>query len=564
MPGITRFFFHPFPHARSIFTTPWGQGPVKVAGGATVPIGLGVSHEDQTGFIQHESCNRITTNLGLYNMSSPMSETFAAVDLGSNSFHMVVAKFEDGQVRIIDRIKDMVRIASGLDSHNNLSEEAMERAFQSLHQFGQRIREIPRANVKAVGTNTLRQARNGHDFIRRAREALGHNIDIISGQEEARLVFLGVAQTYYNKNGTSLVIDIGGGSTELIIGKGFQPKAAESLYMGCVNVSRRFFADGSVTGKRMREAILFARTELESIESRYRRIGWDSVLGSSGTIRSIAEIAVAQGWSEEGVTRAAVETLRKRLIAAGHYDKLFLEGLSERRKPVFAGGLAILSAAIDALHLEHIQVSDGALREGIIYELIGRYQNKDIRKATVADIATRYGVDQEQADKVAKTAETLYDQVRKHWPFDETDRDTLLWSAQLHEIGLAIAHAQYHRHGAYLLSNSDMPGFSRQEQYNLSLLVRAHRRKFPTLEFNQAAPDNRENVLCLAVLLRLSCVLNRSRSYSAPPKVKADADTNTLSLKFPGDWLGNHALTRADLETEAGYLEAIGFKLKFG
>ena len=497
-------------------------------------------------------------------MSSPVSETFAAVDLGSNSFHMVVAKFEDGQVRIIDRLKDMVRIASGLDSSNNLTEEATERALLSLRQFGQRIREIPRTNVKAVGTNTLRQARNGKDFIRQARMALGHNIDIISGQEEARLVFIGVAHTYYNDDGASLVIDIGGGSTEVIIGKGFQPKVAQSLYMGCVNVSRRFFADGSISGRRMREAVLFARTELEIIEARYRRIGWDTVLGSSGTIRAIADIAVAQGWSEGGVTRDAIDLLRKRLIAAGHYDRLFLEGLSERRKPVIAGGLAILSAIIEALDLDHIQVSEGALREGIIYELIGRYQNQDIRNVTVADIATRYGVDQEQADKVATTAETLFDQVRKRWRFEDADRDTLLWSAQLHEIGLAIAHAQYHRHGGYLLSYSDMPGFSRQEQQNLSLLVRAHRRKFPLLEFDQAAPDNREKVLHLAILLRLSCVLNRSRSYAAPPEIKAVADTNSLSLKFARDWLSSHALTQADLEIEAEYLEAIEFTLKFG
>ena len=497
-------------------------------------------------------------------MSSPVSETFAAVDLGSNSFHMVVAKFEDGQVRIIDRLKDMVRIASGLDSSNNLTEEATERALLSLRQFGQRIREIPRTNVKAVGTNTLRQARNGKDFIRQARMALGHNIDIISGQEEARLVFIGVAHTYYNDDGASLVIDIGGGSTEIIIGKGFQPKVAQSLYMGCVNVSRRFFADGSISGRRMREAVLFARTELEIIEARYRRIGWDTVLGSSGTIRAIADIAVAQGWSEGGVTRDAIDLLRKRLIAAGHYDRLILEGLSERRKPVIAGGLAILSAIIEALDLDHIQISEGALREGIIYELIGRYQNKDIRNVTVADIATRYGVDQEQADKVATTAETLFEQVRKRWRFEDADRDTLLRSAQLHEIGLAIAHAQYHRHGGYLLSYSDMPGFSRQEQQNLSLLVRAHRRKFPLLEFDQAAPDNREKVLHLAILLRLSCVLNRSRSYAAPPEIKAVADTNSLSLKFARDWLSSHALTQADLEIEAEYLEAIEFTLKFG
>ena len=490
-----------------------------------------------------------------------MSETFAAVDLGSNSFHMVVARFEDGQVRVIDRLKDMVRIASGLDDDNNLTEETITRALESLHQFSQRIREIPRTNVKAVGTNTLRLAHNGNDFIRRARRALGHNVHVISGQEEARLVFLGVAHSCCNPNDSSLVIDIGGGSTELIIGKGFQPEVAESLYMGCVNLSQRFFADGSISDRRLRKAILFARTELETIEARYRRIGWDTVLGSSGSIRASADIAAAQGWCEAGVTRDAVAILRQRLVSAGHHDKLYLEGLSERRRPVFAGGVAILSAVIQALDLERIQVSDGALREGIIYELVGRHQNQDIRKSTVADIALRYSVDREQADKVATTAASLFDQVRRRWRFDDADRNVLLWSAQLHETGLAVAHAQYHRHGAYLLSCSDMPGFSRQEQQNLALLVRAHRRKFPILEFDRAALENQEKMERLAVLLRLSCVLNRSRSYSAPPDVKASAGANRLSLEFPRGWLDNHALTRADLEAEAAYLEAIEFTL---
>ena len=497
-------------------------------------------------------------------MSSPLSETFAAVDLGSNSFHMVVAKLEDGQVRVIDRLKDMVRIASGLDRDNNLTAEATTRALESLRQFGQRIREIPRTNVKAVGTNTLRLAHNGNEFIRRARAALGHNIDIISGREEARLVFLGVAHSVYNHNGASLVIDIGGGSTELVIGKGFQPHLAESLYMGCVNVSQRFFADGAITGKRLRKAILFALGELETIAAEYRRRGWDTVLGSSGTMRAIADVAVAQGWSEAGITRAAVERLGARLISAGHHDKLDLEGLSERRKPVFAGGVAVLSAIMEALDLDQIQVTDGALREGIIYELIGRRRNQDIRKSTVTDIALRYNVDREQADKVAASAANLFEQVRKRWRFDDSDRDTLLWAAQLHEIGLAIAHAQYHRHGAYLLSYSDMPGFSRQEQQHLSLLVRAHRRKFPLLEFDQATLENQRTLQHLAVLLRLSCILNRSRSYSAPPDIKASANADTLSLKFLKGWLDNHALTCADLEAEALYLQAIEFTLKFG
>ena len=498
---------------------------------------------------------------GTHPVSSPLSESFAAVDLGSNSFHMVVARFEEGRIQIIDRIKDMVRIASGLDAENNLTEEAMQRALQCLERFAQRIAEIPKSNVKAVGTNTLRQARNGGEFIHRAQGALGHNIDVISGREEARLVFLGVAQTVYNDSEKRLVIDIGGGSTELIIGRGFKPSAAESLYMGCVNVSRRFFADGTISEKRMRAAVLFARTELEAIEANYRRLGWEIALGSSGTIRTISEVTIAQGWHDTGISRAALEMLSQHLIAAGHYERLHLKALSDRRRSVFAGGVAILTAVFQALELAHIQVSEGALREGIVYELVGRYRNEDIRNATVADMAARYGVDQEQAEKVAAMALALYKQTKKSWRFDQADKDRLRWAAQLHEIGLAIAHAQYHRHGAYLLSHSDMPGFSRREQHDLALLVGAQRRKFPLLAFDQTMPNDRQRMVRLAILLRLSCLMCRSRSYGAPPKIKATAEANSLSLTCERGWLEEHPLTKADLQAEGDYLKAIPFQL---
>lgn len=496
-------------------------------------------------------------------MKSPPDETFAAVDLGSNSFHMVVARFAEGRTQIIDRIKEMVSIASGLDADNNLSEEAMERGLQCLERFRQRIKEISRANVRVVGTNTLRQARNGAEFERRARQTLGRNIEIISGQEEARLIFAGVAQASYNDDETRLVIDIGGGSTELIIGKGEQPQETESLYMGCVNVSKRFFPDGGINAKRMRKAVLFARTELETVEVKYRRRGWDVALGSSGTIRAISDVATAKGWCEAGITAAAVKRLQRQLIRAGHHEKLTLAALSDLRKPVFAGGVAILSAIIEALKLEQVQISDGALREGIIYELIGRRQDKDIRKTTVANLAARYGADQEQADKVAKTAAGLCRQVKTRWQFNKADEDALLWAARLHEIGLAIAHAQHHRHGAYLLSNSDLPGFSKQEQDNLSLLVRAHRRKFPVLEFNQTPAEDQPRLLRLAILLRVACVANRSRSQTLPADIKATAAAEGLSLQFPQGWLDEHPLTREDLQTEAESLAAVNFQLEF-
>ncbi len=495
-------------------------------------------------------------------MNSILSETFIAIDLGSNSFHMVVAKYEEGHIQIIDRIKDMVRIASGLDKANNLSEEAMQRALQCLERFGQRLREVPRTNVKIVGTNTFRQARNGHQFISRARKALGQHIEIISGQEEARLVFLGVAHTFYSATEKRLVIDIGGGSTECIIGTGFQPEVAESFYMGCVNTSQRFFADGKISARRMREAVLFARMELESMEARYRRIGWEMVLGSSGSIRTISEVALAEGWCNSGISASALHTLKAHLIRAAHHENICLAALSERRKPVFAGGVAILSAIFDALALEQIQVSEGALREGIIYELIGRHQDEDIRNTTATDMARRYSVDNEQADKVISTAQHLFQQAQGPWQLDRGARDLLLWAAELHEIGLAIAHAQYHRHGAYLLSHANMPGFSRQEQEALALLVRAHRRKFPVAEFNALMAEDRDTLTRLAVLLRIAYVLNRSRSYQATPRSRLAVNSKALTLTFPDNWLAEHPLTAADLKAESEYLHALGIGLQ--
>ena len=412
-----------------------------------------------------------------------MEESFAAVDIGSNSFHMIVAKYTDGRLQVIDRIKDMVRLASGLDDRHRLDEESMERAIQCLQRFGQRIREIPRVNVRAVGTNTLRQARNGHAFLLRAREALGHPIEVISGREEARLIFLGVAHTVYNETDRRLVVDIGGGSTELIIGRGFEPELTDSLYMGCVNISQRHFRDGAITEKKIRGATLACRQEMEAVEALYRKSGWDAAIGSSGTISSIFDVIVKNGWSDAGITPASLELLCDALISAGNVDKIRLEGLSDRRRPVFVGGVCVLRAVFQALAIQRMSFSEGALREGLLYDLIGRVHDQDIRGHTISDAARRYQVDTEQAERVRATAVNLFQQARKSWGLDQrVDLRLLEWGAQLHEIGLSIAHTQYHRHGAYLLSNADLAGFSRPEQYNLAMLVRAHRRKFPLQE----------------------------------------------------------------------------------
>lgn len=496
-------------------------------------------------------------------MTPTMDESYAAVDLGSNSFHMIVANLVDGQLQVIDRLKEMVRLASGLNAQGELSEGSMQLALECLQRFGQRIKDIPHVNVRAVGTNTLREASNGHVFLAQAHQALGHPIEIIAGREEARLIYSGVAHSLYDEDSQRLVMDIGGGSTEVIIGRGFDSFCTESLYMGCVNVGQRFFEDGKIKPKRMRKAMLFAMQELESIESTYKKVGWDRALGSSGTILAIRDVVQAQGWCDAGITASALQRLLEALIIIGDSALIDYPSLTERRKPVFASGVAILSGIFEALSLDRIEVSEGALREGLLYDLIGRVHDQDIRDQTIAAMSQRYNVDPEQANRVRETAADFFQQVRTDWEFDEkTDLKLLLWAAQIHEIGLSVAHHQHHRHGAYLTANSDLAGFSRQDQMKLAMLVRSHRRKFPVEEMTPFSNAQKISLTRLCVLLRLAVVLHRSRSPQELPKIGIRVNKNRVNLGFPEQWLEDHPLTLVDLSTEQDFLQVAGIELE--
>ena len=494
----------------------------------------------------------------------PVPEQLAAIDLGSNSFHLVVGKVVDGHVDIVDRLREPVRLAAGLDDHRRLGREAIERALACLRRFAQRLRGMPEHAVRAVGTNTLRSARNGEAFRREAERALGHSIEVIAGREEARLIYLGVAHALAGNGERRLVIDIGGGSTECIIGSGFTPVYRESLYMGCVGISRRFFPDGRVDKHSMKRAVLASRVEFEPIERQYRDAGWNSAVGSSGTIRAIAAIARAAGWCEHGVDRGALRRLRRALVRARHVDAVRLRELRDDRRPVLAGGVAVLSAALDALDIDHLDVSEMALREGLLFDLIGRIRHEDVRDATVERRIERYRIDAAQGRRVAVTALALHRQVAAAWGVEGEDAEQMLgWAARLHEAGLFVSHNQYHKHGAYLLGNGDMSGFSRQAQTMLSALVRGHRRKFPASVFEQLVPPEARRARRLCVLLRLAVVLNRSRADEFLPGVAALAKDESLSVAFPPGWLDAHPLTRADLELEQAYLDAAGVGLRF-
>ncbi len=491
-------------------------------------------------------------------------EIVAAVDLGSNSFHMIVVRTEGGDIQIIDRIREMVRLGAGLDENRELSLEARMRALACLGRFGQRLRELPPGAVRAVGTNALRQARQAGDFLIQAEAALGHPIEIIAGHEEARLIYLGVAHSLAAGNSQRLVMDIGGGSTELIIGKQFDIKRRESLHMGCVSISRHYFPDGTITADAMRTAELAAALELRPIRRLYRQLGWQTVIGSSGTIRSIGEVVQQAGWSRAGITLESLRRLCEALIAAGHIDKLTLAGLSPERQPVFPGGVAVLLAIFRALHLEQIQVSDQSLREGLLYDKLGRIQHEDVRERSIHSLCTRYHLDLQHAQRVETTAQELFAQASQPWQLTRDDqREILCWAARLHELGLTISHSQFHKHGAYLIENSDLSGFSRPEQRLLAVLVRGHRRRFPLDAFESLPLIDREYAKQLCILLRLATLIHRGRTTKARPDIGLMVKENSLKLTFPEAWLTKHPLTRMELQQEKRRLEEVGFMLSY-
>jgi exopolyphosphatase/guanosine-5'-triphosphate,3'-diphosphate pyrophosphatase len=478
---------------------------------------------------------------------------------------MVVARLEHGRLSIVDRIREMVRLGAGLDAAGRLSEDATNRALACLERFSERLKSLRADRVRAVGTNTLRKARDREDFLDRASDALGHSIDIISGVEEARLVYLGAAMTLPAESGHRLVVDIGGGSTELIIGSGHLAERLESLYMGCVSMSKAFFPDGRVSKKRFRQARLAARQEVEPVAQSFRGAGWGRAYGTSGTIRATGRLLADEDNPSGVITRAGLKELESRLLECRDLSARQPAGLSEERAPVYAGGLSILRGVFDALGIESMRAADGALREGLLHDLLGRLTHEDARERSVRSLQERFHADLGQAERVRSTALVLLDQAAGPWELDEELPRLLLgWAACLHEIGLDIAHAQHHRHAAYLLRNADLGGFSTGEQLLISALVGTHRRKFRS-EFVDGLPSRWvTRVSRMAVILRLAALLCRSRSPAPLPPIDFEVDGSAIRLALPSGWLDDHPLTLADLEQEGKYLGAIGFDLAFG
>lgn len=489
-------------------------------------------------------------------------DLLAAVDIGSNSFHMVVARYVLGQLRIVDRIKETVRLAEGLDGRGGLDPAVMPRALDCLARFGQRLRSIPPRRVRAIATNTVRQLANPQAFLMPAETALGHGIEVVAGREEARLIYLGVAHGNPPEPGKRrLVMDIGGGSTEFIIGEGFEAIERESLQMGCIATTRRFFGDGKLSRKRWKDARTEITAEFQQFAEAYRRRGWHDAMGSSGTIKAICDISVKMKLTKVSITDASLDTIRERLLEAERIEDIKLPGLSAERKPIIAGGLLVLDAAFQQLGIERMYVSDHAMREGVLYDLLGRDGRDDPREASVAALRARYGVDEAQAARVEATALSLFDQAEGPWGLDGDNRRQLSWAAQLHELGLAIAHSQYHQHGAYVIEHSDIAGFSRTEQQILAALVRNQRRGLHPASFDKLPDRLVANVVRCALLLRLAVLLHRSHDRDPLPVVELDVDGDELLLRLPRQWLEGHPLTRLDLEGEREQLADFGRRL---
>jgi exopolyphosphatase/guanosine-5'-triphosphate,3'-diphosphate pyrophosphatase len=496
--------------------------------------------------------------------SATDAQLLAAIDMGSNSFHMVIARLLHGEIRTLEKMGEKVQLGAGLDAQNRLTEEAQQRGLACLQRFAQRLQGMPPGSVQVVGTNALRIARNAQSFIARAEKTIGFPVDIIAGREEARLIYLGVSHTLSDDTGRRLVIDIGGGSTEFVIGERFEAQELDSLHMGCVSFRNYYFPDGRIQRKQMDKAVTHASQELLNVRHRFRNLGWQSAVGSSGTIKSITSVLANLKLTDGTITREALLELRQRLIDMGKSQRLGELGVREDRQSIFPAGFAILLAAFESLDIDSMTYTDGALREGLLYDIVGRIRHEDVRERTIQGLQGRYNVDTAHASAVEETAIAAFRQVAKQWHIDsEYNEDLVRWACRLHEIGLTLSHSQYHKHGAYLVRYSDLPGFSQQAKQELATLVRGHRRKFATAVFESCDEDDVPRLQRLCLLVRLGVLLQHPRTCEQPAGFRVDINQHKVGIAFAEAWLQDRPLTRADLENKREYLAKQNFKLSF-
>ena len=491
----------------------------------------------------------------------------AAIDLGSNSFHMIVARIVNGSIQVLSRLKQKVKLAEGLDENNQLNQEAISRGVACLALFAERLQGFAPENVKVVGTYTLRRAVNNQEFLRQAAAVFPYPINIISGQTEAKTIYAGVCHTQPEK-GRKLVIDIGGGSTEMIIGDDFTPLVAQSRHMGCVSFAQKFFQNGEISPQRFANARQNAIEKIEDLAWEYRNLGWQSVLGSSGTIKTVHQVIAASIEPNGVITKAHLDNLIERTLRVNHFSALNIPGLNPERVDVFVPGLAILSAVFEVFGIEQMRYSDGALREGVIYSLERDFQVSDIRARTAQGLAQQFNLDLAQADRVAASADLLAAQYSA-WQIpalSEEMRNILLWAARLHEVGLVINHRGMPKHSAYILQNIELPGFDREQQRLLAVLVRLHMGNFKVDELGNFARYAREDVLAILRLLRLAIILNKSRQATDAPQaiqLRTARDAQDWILDFNPDYLAQNPLIWNELRIESNNLKDLDLGLIF-
>lgn len=495
----------------------------------------------------------------------PIEKNIAAIDLGSNSFHMVVAKVVGQDLQVVSRHKQRVKLASGLDAQNNLNNAAMQRGLDCLKMFAERLEGIEPENVRIVATHTLRVAKNARIFLERARAVLPYPIEVIPGEEEARLIYTGVAHTQPVSK-SKLVIDIGGGSTELIIGTGFDPKLVNSKQMGCVSYAKRYFSDDKLSNKNFTKSYLAARSELESLSKQYQAHGWELALGSSGTIKAIHLCMLALGYDDGIITPKRLKKLVQHLIEFKKVDKIAIKGILEQRLSVLAPGVAILQAVMNALDIKELHFSSSALREGVMYEVESRFAHADIRMRTAENLAARHHIDIEQANRVKLFASHFIKQVSKELKLAKNHEMVKLldWAALLHEVGLSINYTGYHRHSFYLLQNTNMPGFNSEQKKLVATLARFHRKTLKMAELPDFSLYAEEQILNLIKILRLSVTLNVSRNDSDPALWKLCVTESGWKLKHKDlAQLEQNRLLITDLEQERSYWEGVDWSLEF-
>lgn len=493
------------------------------------------------------------------------TSTVAALDIGSNSFHLIVARFVNGSLQTLHKVKQSVRLAQGLSNENKLDQAAIDRGLACLSQMTETLTNVPPENIRIVATYTLRKAANSRDFIKQAKKVFPYPIEIIPGKEEARLIYQGIANTVADQ-GRRLVIDIGGGSTELIIGDNFTPLKLTSRSMGCVSFTNQYFVKGEITNKTFKKAIIAAKQELENYYEDFTQLSWQNCHGTSGTIKAIREAVIQNNWSASNlIDLESLHKLKAQLIEFGHIDKVHISGVTEQRNAVLAGGLAILIGIFELFEIKQLSYEDAALREGVLYEMEDRFHHHDIRERSINSLSALYHIDTEQAARVRSTTEIIFNKIYKSWGLAKQKHyaNLLVWAAQLTEVGINIHSSGYHKHSAYIIEFTDIPGFNQEEQNALAVLVRYHRKKLKTPDFDNFTLFQADNLIKLTRILRIAAVLNLRRRDNYLPEFNIKVVDDTIHISFPKSFLEKESLLAADLEGEQVMQNAAEFGFEF-